>query len=954
VWTVHAAADPADLAADVAALEERWRATRAFEIVSRIDGRAFDTYDPAYEPADPRATDREHRSDTVHFGYRDSISQPRFAVDLDGTGPVELVGAADDQPLAPIGAVLLGSDRPTSFEDVDWQQPTVAVDGGVYEIGRNGCFNAFRVLEQDVVGFEGFLHRAADDINAQLSERWRHQPPPAHPQHEGHIVWDAERVAAKLMGRWRNGVPLSLSSGTSGRRSAIHLGPGQPEHMATWRLNDFDYPDADHRFDDEDGMMCPAGAHIRRGNPRGSRMVQRSANATRLIVRRGVPYGPPYDPTVEPPRDRWTAGFPGPDEPPSPERGLIGNFLCSSIGAQFEAIMYDWINIGLQDPRITGTDDPIIGASTDGTFSIPIPGQDPIVLRHVPKLTTTRASAYLFVPSISAIRYLADGTLPATLVPPRRRRLAGPVTPLVPASPGGATSGRSNGGRRRPAWLTSLRWRLRRGFWDRLAVVKFRGQTPAVIPVPTAGPPVRLVPFSTGHPEIPIVGPLIAETPPADEVDRKKVLFTRVQHRLLRSYAPAVAGLPSIDDDPERALSSAYTARHRDCFPAPVRPAERTLGELAVASPYAGLLERLDDDRFVWDLSTYRGRPVHPGLVELGAVVEFRRGPGTVRLDATRIDTALGTATPGTVAWRRAERLAMCTVTTHTAMIRHFNWLHLTAGPVLEAATRNRLPVHHPVRRLLWWHVYGTHAGNELVTEVLMSPGGEFDAIFSLTHRAKCELFEATRHDFDLSFANPRVAAAVRRVDDAGLAMPAHEQWTGLYDVVHRHVARVLERAYPHADAIVGDHELGTFLDDLDELLPHGLTALTGGHRDLGSIATVLATVVHLATVEHEITGSGLWDYQLWNDVSPVRVHRDGSEAPLDVYQRLVNANFNLNVHRTMLLDDALPGMALDAPMVEAFVAFQQDLLAVQATLDLLPPAPWRMEPRRLKANINA
>ena len=122
----------------------------------------------------------------------------------------------------------------------------------------------------------------------------------------------------------------------------------------------------------------------------------------------------------------------------------------------------------------------------------------------------------------------------------------------------------------------------------------------------------------------------------------------------------------------------------------------------------------------------------------------------------------------------------------------------------------------------------------------------------------------------------------------------------------------------------------------------------------MAGVASLLATVVYLATVEHEITGSGLWDYQLWSDTSPVRVYQDGRRVPVDVYQRLVNANFNLNVHRTMLLDDALPGLAIDPAGAEAFRDLQQDLLGFQAELDRTSPAPWRMEPRRLKANINA
>ena len=73
-------------------------------------------------------------------------------------------------------------------------------------------------------------------------------------------------------------------------------------------------------------------------------------------------------------------------------------------------------------------------------------------------------------------------------------------------------------------------------------------------------------------------------------------------------------------------------------------------------------------------------------------------------------------------------------------------------------------------------------------------------------------------------------------------------------------------------------------------------------------VASLLATVIYLAVVEHEITGSGLWDYQLWSDTSPVRIYEDGRNVPVDVFQRLVNANLTLNVNRTMLLNDESSG----------------------------------------------
>jgi arachidonate 15-lipoxygenase len=115
----------------------------------------------------------------------------------------------------------------------------------------------------------------------------------------------------------------------------------------------------------------------------------------------------------------------------------------------------------------------------------------------------------------------------------------------------------------------------------------------------------------------------------------------------------------------------------------------------------------------------------------------------------------------------------------------------------------------------------------------------------------------------------------------------------------------------------------------------------------------LLATIIYFTTVEHEVLGSGVWNYQLWPDVQPPRVYASGERLPIDVYARLVNANFTLNVARTPLMSDFSP-LALDARGAHAFTAFRDDLTALQRDLDAAPTTGWRIEPRRLKANINA
>ena len=91
----------------------------------------------------------------------------------------------------------------------------------------------------------------------------------------------------------------------------------------------------------------------------------------------------------------------------------------------------------------------------------------------------------------------------------------------------------------------------------------------------------------------------------------------------------------------------------------------------------------------------------------------------------------------------------------------------------------------------------------------------------------------------------------------------------------------------------------------------------------------LLSTLIYLTTVEHEIVGSGVWNYQLWSDAQPVRIYRNGERQPLDVYQRLVNANFNLNVHRTPLMSD-FSSLALDGDGADAFRRFRSDLADLQ------------------------
>ncbi len=288
------------------------------------------------EPLDGAIFDDER----VHFGYRDGIAGPRF----------EHIHPPDPKkaPLSPFGVVLLGHAVPSL--GMTWRVPQPDM------LGVNGTFGAFRVLHQDSAAFEAFLLETSRDTDCSVDE-----------------------VAAKLCGRWRNGVPLVLAP-TKELADEMEENPD---------LDDFGY-----RLADRDGIRCPIGSHVRRSNPRDSHIVQRGTNNHRLVVRRGMPFGPMYDPADPSSKDV--------------RRGLLGNFLCASLSAQFESLQRDWLNLGLQDPRITGTNDPLVG-DNDGKTSefrwTTSKGRE-VVTRRLPSFVRTEGGAYHFIPSIPAMRWI--------------------------------------------------------------------------------------------------------------------------------------------------------------------------------------------------------------------------------------------------------------------------------------------------------------------------------------------------------------------------------------------------------------------------------------------------------------------------------------------------------------------------------------------------------------------
>lgn len=321
-----------------------WLNARTSEVLESITTRLREEWEGAateiftrdgYLPPDHRA----------HFGFVDGISQPRVdGVPVQRSDTASSPEFADPLDFVPPGAFVLGFESGHAGHYYPKPSPD--------ELGNDGSFAALRILEQDCAGFEDFLNESAKQTGL-----------------------DPELIAAKLIGRWRSGAPLSLAHEASEQANV-------PMHQ--W--NQFDHED------DPRGVRCPMGSHIRRLNPRRGD-VAGSGGETHRIMRRGLPYGAPFDPAN--PND----GI---------ERGLLGLFICANLRDQFEFLMKDWVNDG--DFAGLGQDrDPLMGNQPEGggRFKITNEQKPHTILRNMKTFITTKGGAYFFLPSMKALRYLS-------------------------------------------------------------------------------------------------------------------------------------------------------------------------------------------------------------------------------------------------------------------------------------------------------------------------------------------------------------------------------------------------------------------------------------------------------------------------------------------------------------------------------------------------------------------
>jgi arachidonate 15-lipoxygenase len=201
---------------------------------------------------------------------------------------------------------------------------------------------------------------------------------------------------------------------------------------------------------------------------------------------------------------------------------------------------------------------------------------------------------------------------------------------------------------------------------------------------------------------------------------------------------------------------------------------------------------------------------------------------------------------------------------------------------------------------------------------------------------------------------DPFTDAKDQEIYNSEFDLPTLENRRAHWNVISSHAYRYLRLYYDSDQELREDTAIKAWINDLNHYVPNGVYKLLDDKLTIEGVARLVTAYIYAGTVEHEAIGTGLWNYQLWTHVQPVRVYKNGRREPVDLYQRLVNYNFILNVSRAPLLQDLSYLAGNDRAGAVAFSTFLAELADLQIRLKAEPDECWKLYPADLEVSVNS
>ena len=342
------------------------------------------------------------------------------------------------------------------------------------------------------------------------------------------------------------------------------------------------------------------------------------------------------------------------------------------------------------------------------------------------------------------------------------------------------------------------------------------------------------------------------------------------------------------------------------------------------------------------DLDYLRQYAVRPGLSRLGCRIRYEDRDTSVAVTGIEHEGTL--VTPGDTRWPMAERVALCSLATHTTVWRHGMQYHV-GGVAPFAVATHQLPPAHPLRRLLAPHMADTLSTNYHTHLTLRRNG--FDVTgFSFSYDTILRYYDDGARYFDIRRLDPREDAARREIG-ADLDYPHQPQAERYFDLFSSYAGEYLAQYYPDEASLAEDTAVRAWFDALDQQVVKGLAAYAPA-LTLATLTRLCALYMYTVSVEHE--DNTMWNYGMF---LPATVREDGRGESVGQLQAVVNFELLISSATNRLMTDA-SHVALDPQGAAIMHGFQSTLARLQEQMEREPPRYWRILPRDLEASVSA
>jgi hypothetical protein len=501
--------------------------------------------------------------------------------------------------------------------------------------------------------------------------------------------------------------------------------------------------------------------------------------------------------------------------------------------------------------------------------------------------------------------------------------------------------------------LMRMAWRVRQFIWSATwAFIVIMRLWPRRVRVPKDDTPIRLIPAPESYRDFRSPTLVVPSDVPRAEMTLPGAITVQMLHLLQDIYPVIAPHQPLAASDPEQRLKDAYSWIYRLVRTPPTwhpdleaaRQTGTLLGAFAIGGPFAKLVERKksNGNGYLMDLEYLRRYPVRNELAPLGCQIHLTERDGKLVPDGIGYNGER--ATPGDTRWEFLQRIALCSLATHTTVWRHGMQYHV-GGVAPFAVVTHQLPPAHPIRRLMAPHMADTLSTNYHTHLTLRRSG--FDVTgFSFNYDTILRYYDDGATYFDISRLDPRLDSCRRGIADS-VEYPYLQQSSMYLDLFESYVREYIDRYYPDEGALAQDIAAQVWFESLDKYIVHGIKSYVP-LLTKANLVKLCALFMYTVSVEHE-------DNTMWNYASflPATVREDGGGETVGQVQAIVNFEMVIASAANKLMTDA-SHVALDPEAAAIMKRFQARLTALQKQMENEPSRHWRIFPKSLEASISA